>query len=262
LIFNTYYGWKAEHVLKLNKEFKGKVNRADIKSVSSKGFGYLLSPIWQSVFFQGTTFVVRLSLGPAAVTIFNTVRTVSRSANQAYGMVNLTVFPELQFEIGAGRMAKARQLFRMAMGSVMVIAALGMLFLFIGGPWIYHIWTKGKLQPPSAMWNIFILGIGLNALWWTAGMIFRAVNQPYRLAISGFIASVISIVLSYFLSLKLGLTGAAIGSLVLDAFMAFYVLPITCKLLGQELKTLPADIVNDIKEVYHKFKKKAVTQEA
>jgi hypothetical protein len=35
-----------------------------------------MSPMWQAIFFQGTTFVVRILLRPIAVTIFNTVRTV------------------------------------------------------------------------------------------------------------------------------------------------------------------------------------------
>ncbi|MDR0604501.1 MAG: hypothetical protein LBG80_09395, partial [Bacteroidales bacterium] len=78
VLFNIFYGWSAVAILKLSKECKGYYTKSEAKEIITKGFGYLMTPVWQTFLFQGTTIVVRLTLGPVAVAVFNTVRTLSR----------------------------------------------------------------------------------------------------------------------------------------------------------------------------------------
>jgi O-antigen/teichoic acid export membrane protein len=229
VVFNLFYCWQAISVLGLHRECRGRYDKIQAKKIFLKGFGYLASPVWQAVLFQGTTFVVRLTLGPLAVTIFNTVRTLTRSVNQMYSLINGSVFPELQFEIGAGRMEKAQKLFLYSLRLTLLLSVLGVAFLAIFGLPLYNWWTQKALTPPLAMWYIFLLGVLLNAVWWTACTVFRAMNKPYPLAISGIAASVVSIVISYFCCKLWNLNGAALGSLVFEVIMMFYILPVSCK---------------------------------
>lgn len=247
ILFNAFYAITAVRLLPVENRLDGTSQKLEMRQIAKTGFGYLLSPIWQAIYFQGTTFVIRIVLGPAAVATFNTVRTVSRSANQIYSLVNGTFFPEIQFEVASEKYDNAKKLFRTSLIIVSALAIAGMLFLALLGPWVYDIWTRGKLKPPTAMWNIFIIGIGFNALWWTAGVVFRAVNKPLNFAFMGVISSLVSIVASYLLSKRFGLTGAAIGNLSLDIIMAFYVLPASCKLINQSFSNLFKDMYMDIK---------------
>jgi len=80
-----------------------------------------------------------------------------------------------------------------------------------------------------------VTGILFNALWWSAGMVFRAVNKPYKFALAGLIGSLIAVVLTYYLSLQFGLAGAAAGYLFLDLAMALYILPASCGMLNMRL---------------------------
>jgi len=246
LCFNIIYSILGSKVLALKNLAHGKVLKSDFKLIARKGFGYLLSPVWQSIYFQGTTFVVRITLGAGAVVIFNTLRTVSRTANQTYSMINSTIFPELQYEIGAGRMEKARQIYRSALGVSLMLAILGILMLWLFGERFYMIWTRHSIHPPTAVWNVFLIGIGFNALWWTSAVVFRAVNRPYGLTVVGSISAIISVGSSYILAKEFGLVGAAIGSLFLDVIMSLFILPMSCKLIGQTLYTLPSDIIRDL----------------
>jgi len=255
IVFILIYAIVAKKILPFRKKFEGKVIRSDIKSIINKGFGYLMSPVWQAIYFQGTTFVVRIVLGPEAVAIFNTVRTVTRAINQAYTIVISTVIPELQFEIGAGNMQKARKIFRIALSFVCLIALFGIVLLFFFGPWFYELWTRKALTPPSMMWNVFIIGIYFNAVWWMSSVIFQAVNRPYDFAMAGVISAILSVICSYFLALHFGLTGAAIGSLLMDLVLFFYVLPRSCKLIGQRLNCLIIDSLNDIIELWLNYLK-------
>ncbi|MDD4969957.1 MAG: oligosaccharide flippase family protein [Paludibacter sp.] len=250
VVFNLFYAVVAEKVLPIRKEYKGIIFKSDIKSIVNKGFGYLMSPIWQATFFQGTTFVVRIVLGPEAVAVFNTVRTVTRAINQAYTMIISAIIPELQFEIGAGNMQKARKIFRIALSLIVLIALGGMIILFLGGPWLYELWTRKALNPPALMWNIFIIGIAFNAVWWTTSFIFQVMNKPYGFAVAGVICSILSVIASYFLAIPYGLNGAAIGSLLMDILLFMYILPQSCKLIEQPLGSLIGDSIADCTELW------------
>ena len=248
--FNIFYALVAKKTLPIRKEFRGQVIKSDIKSLVNKGLGYLMSPVWQAIYFQGTTFVVRIVLGPEAVAIFNTVRTVTRAINQAYTIIISSIIPELQFEIGAGNMQKARKIFRVALSLVVTIALIGIVLLYFGGPWFYEVWTRKVLTPPPMMWNIFIIGIFFNAIWWTSSFIYQVMNKPYDFAISGVISASLSVICSYFLAIHFGLTGAAIGSLLMDIVMFFYILPRSCKLIGQPFNLLMKESIADCKELW------------
>src|SRR5690606_11910967 len=125
-LFTAFYGWKGRRILKINGSLPiGNLTRRDIKMITKNGFGYLMLPIWQSIYFQGSTFVVRLALGAEAVAVFNTVRTLSRSINQMYGIINSSIFPEIQVEIGAGNITKAKKILMQAMKVTAGIAVIG-----------------------------------------------------------------------------------------------------------------------------------------
>lgn len=252
-IFLIVYITVAKRLLPISKQFKGDIVKTDIKYVINKGLAYLFTPIWQAIYFQGSTFVVRIVLGAEAVAIFNTVRTVARSVNQVFNLVSSSIISELQFEYGNGNLEKVRKIFRMALSFVIVVAFCGIIFLYVGGPWLYEMWTQKALKPPTAMWNIFLIGIGFNAVWWISSVIFQATNRPFDFAVAGTIAAIISVIGSYFLTEYYGLTGAAIGNLILDLILFLYVLPRSCKLIGQPLYSLIKDSLSDSKQIIKEY---------
>lgn len=249
IAFNIFYTLKARNILPLYKEYKGIVLKSDIKNIFHKGLGFLLSPVWQAIFFQGTTFVVRIVLGPVAVTIFNTVRALTRAVNQANTIVMVSVLPELQYEIGADNFVKARKIFRFGLTIITIISLLGAVLLYLWGPWFYEIWTRKTLNPPTLMWNVFIIGIVFNAIWWMSSDVLIATNKPYDFTIPAILVAIVSVAITYFSSLFFGLTGASIGSLLLDVLLFIYVLPRSCKLIEQKLTTLFGDCIFDFKNL-------------
>ena len=256
LLFNWYYWKKGKEVLGLFNEYHGIKDKAIRKDITRKGLSYLMSPVWQAIYFQGTTFVVRIVLGPEAVAIFNTVRTLSRSLNQVFFMVKGTVFPELQFEIGQENWKAAQKVFRVALLSVFLMSFLGFIFLAFFGLWFYKIWTNNELEVPTIMWYIFISGMLFNAIWWTAEMVFSVVNQPKKMAIYGVVVSLISVGSTYVLSKLLGLSGAALGAVSLDIVLLFMVLPYSCRLMHMSVKELFLHGLGDFKIIYTQLSSK------
>lgn len=256
VIFNLTFAYNGKITLELFRNFRGKVDPVELKSIAHKGVGYLVSPLWQAIYFQGTTFIVRIVLGPEAVTIFNTLRTLSRSINQIFFLTKTTVFPELQFEIGRGEMNRARKLYRMSVFGVFSMALVGFIFLVLFGLPLYHIWTKNEFSISPLLWYIFISGMLLNALWWTAEMIFAAMNKPNKFAIFGLVSALVSTGLTYVLSLNFGLNGAAIGSVSLDVLMVLIALPFAAKMLNMGTFDFIKHGASDFKGLYLQSKKR------
>lgn len=250
LLFNWYYWAKGKEVLGLFNEYQGKREKAIIKEITRKGLGYLMFPAWQAIYFQGTTFVVRLVLGPEAVAIFNTVRTLSRSVNQLLNIVSSSIFPELQFEIGQGNEVKAQKIYRFSIISSFLIAFIGVLFLAFFGLWFYKIWTQNELIVPPLMWYIFVLGVLFNAFWWSSEPVFRAKNEPYKFAVVGVFSAIIAVGLTFVFSKYWGLIGAAMGALGLDVIMALVILPLSATMLNMTIKDIFSHAFKDMKKIY------------
>lgn len=238
IVFNLAYGVIAERTLHLYREYKGQYSKSEAKDIFKNGFGFLMSPIWQSILFQGTTFVVRVTLGPLAVAVFNTVRTLSRSVNQLYSIISGSIFPEIQYEIGAGNMNQARKIYSKSIQIAFLLSFIGIILLAIFGLPAYNFWTKHELNPPYIMWFLFVAATAFNAVWWTAGVVFRAMNKPYKLSIAGVISSIIAIGGTYFGCKLWGLTGAAMGSLFFEIIMAVYILPVSNKMMDIKILQL------------------------
>lgn len=254
VVFTIGYSIYGCRLITLNG-FHGRILKSDIIDITKKGMGYMMTPIWQSVYFQGTTFVVRVALGPEAVAIFNTVRTVCRSVNQFFSIINASIFPDLQYEYGQGHIKTVHKYFRVAVLLSMIIGFIGFIALLLFGLDLYGWWTKSVLIVPGSVWNVFMAGVLFNAVWWTSVVTYRMTNQPYHFAIASTIMAFISVGLTYVLSIPFGLLGAAIGCTLFELVMAVYVLPDSCKLLGMRVRDLFMNIRPDMKSVVLKFKR-------
>ena len=240
----------AIRTLKLNKECKGKYDSSLVKGLVFIGFGHFLSPIWQAIYYQGSTFVVRILLGPVAVTIFNTVRTLIRSSSQAFAMVITATYPDFQFELNASNQKKAVRIFLHALGLNILIAIAFSLFIALFGNSIYNLWTGKQLYVETSVWLVFTMSIIFYALWFTFSFIFEALNKPYTYTLASLICAIISIMISWGLAQKFNLLGAAIANLCFDVMMCIYLLPKGAKFFKMKPLQVVLNSVIEIKNTY------------
>ncbi len=252
VIFTIVYLFIGRKLIDL-KGHKGAVRLTDLKMITSKGMGYMMMPVWQSIYFQGGTFVVRIALGPECVAVFNTVRTICRSVNQLFSIISSSISPDLQYEYGQRNLQTVHRLFRIAVTFSMLTGLLGTAFLTLFGLDIYELWTRSILTVPAGMWIAFIIGILFNAVWWTSSVAYRIANQPGHFAIASTATACLSVGISYLLSIQLGLTGAALGAVFFDAAMMLYVLPDSCRLLNMRVKDLFTHLRDDCSFIKKKF---------
>lgn len=233
--------------------FKGYVLKSDVKHLLKKGFGYMMNPIWNSIFFQGSTLVVRMTLGAESVAAFNTMRTASRSVSQLFNVVNASVFPELQYEYGKGNIQIVHRLFRLSILTSLITGVFGTILLSLFGMDIYNIWTQNSLSVSNEVWNTFVIGVFFNGIWWTSIVAYSVTNKPYHFAVASILTACLSVVVSYYLSLYLDLLGAVLGITLFDLIMMLYILPDSCSLLGMKTKEIFTHINEDYSLIKNRF---------
>lgn len=231
LVLNPIYIFTAEKVLALGKECKGIFIKSEVRDLIKKGFGYFLAPIWQAIYFQGSTFIINIVLGPIAVTTFNTVRTVVRSSSQGFSILISAVYPEFQFELAAGNFTKAKKIFFGVLGANIIMALFFMIFLALFGSELYSLWTHKALDVSISVWWVFIISVAFYSVWYTCSFIFEALNRPYSYTAASLICSIIAVGLFWYFSSEFGIVGAAIAHLSFDLLMCFYLMPKSSKIM-------------------------------
>ena len=194
---------------------------------------------------------MRLVLGPVAVTIFNTVRTLIRSSSQAFAMLYNATYPDFQFELNAGKKEKAIKIFLGTLGANVLIAIVFVIGIGLFGETIYNIWTNKVLTVPVNVWVVFAASVLFYALWYTFSFIFEALNKPYTYTLASLVCDVIAIFVSWFLCLKFGLIGAALGNLSFDVLMCIYLLPIGAKVIEMSVFGIIGKSFMSVKQMFY-----------
>ncbi|HMF54405.1 MAG TPA: polysaccharide biosynthesis C-terminal domain-containing protein, partial [Edaphobacter sp.] len=193
-------------------------------------FAFMAFPIGNALNLQGTLMAVGYALGPTAVVIFGTARTISRVALQMVQMVNNTFWPELSSSFGSNNMALTRTLHRRACQMGLIIAVVIVAAMMTLGPWFLHRWTGGHVPPSRGLLSILLLVVIAYSLWSTSATLLQAVNRHQQLAAWYLFGTSITVVLTYFLAKHFGLYWAAASLLVSEMVMNLYVLPASLKL--------------------------------
>jgi O-antigen/teichoic acid export membrane protein len=217
--------------------------RFSIKDIDVKLFGFLFRkgaafqafPLGNALLFQGNLLVIQTILGPVAVALFATARTLVRSINQFMEMINSIVWPELSILIGSNDLVKAARLHRIAVGCTFIISIVCVFILSIFGHSIYELWTRKAIPLPQHLLVMFLLPIIFNGLWFTSSVVHVSCNRHEGLAIRYLIGCILSIIACGILSYYLGVTGAALSTLTLDLILIPYVLKNSLILTGDTM---------------------------
>jgi O-antigen/teichoic acid export membrane protein len=210
-------------------------NFSVIRKLFGPALAYMAFPAGNAFSLQGMTIVVGAALGPIAVVIFSTVRTLTRFAYQMVDMITNSVWTELAVAFGAGDRPLARNIHRCACQASLGLSFAAILFLSLFGVPIYGAWTHHKLVMDVNLFHLLLVEVLANSLWFTSSVVPLACNRHERQAVIYVIATALSLPAAYILMLWLGLTGAGISLLLVDLCMIGYVLSNSLSLLHDSL---------------------------
>lgn len=203
-----------------------------------KGLGFQLSNLWQAILFQGFIWAAHRFLGEFGAALWGTIRTLGRSGCQLLSMIGHTIEPELQLSIGHQQFNTARRLLSFQLVLSILISLIFSIAMMAAGPWIYEIWTGGKLTSPYLVWPLMALAMVFNSLWSTSANVHTAFNQPWGLNAWGLMSAIGGLgmaMLLYIFMPNLGIFTFAIGHVFFEFLMTLYVLKTALKLLDDNL---------------------------
>jgi O-antigen/teichoic acid export membrane protein len=210
---------------------------AEIRKLTRPAIAFMGFPIGNALNLQGTLLAVGYALGPTAVVVFGTARTVSRVALQMATMINSTFEPEMTISYGAKNIDLTRTLLRRACQLALIVSVAIVAVMMLFGPWFLSHWSGGHVPPSRGLLSILLLVVIFFSLWSTSATLMTATNQHQRLAAYYIVATSITCVICYFLARGYGLYGAAASLLVSEVIMNFYVVP-ACLTIAHD--TFPA----------------------
>ena len=203
---------------------------AEIRRLTPAAFAFMGFPMGNAINLQGTLQAVGYALGPVAVAVFGTARTVSRVALQMVQMINSTFEPEVSKSFAQREIPLLRTLHRRACQMALILAVVIVTAMILGGPFFLSHWTQGKVPPSRELLSILLTVVILYALWSTSSTIMTATNQHKRLAAVYLGATGITVAVTFFAARRFGLYGAAASLLLSELLMNLYVLPATLRI--------------------------------
>ncbi|OJW57014.1 MAG: hypothetical protein BGO57_15085 [Sphingomonadales bacterium 63-6] len=124
--------------------------------------GYTLGNL---VSIQGATIVIGAVLGPAAVAVTSTTRTLARLGVTGANMLNFTLQPEYSMRYAEGGSGGLTKLFRFHILTIIAVAVVYVCFMLGLGSSFYAVWTKAKIEMPAMLFSFLLMGSAVDMLW-------------------------------------------------------------------------------------------------
>lgn len=186
--------------------------------------------------FQGIRLVIGYVLGPAAVVVFATMRTVTRIASQVLMSLSRIIIPEMGSAFGRKDIAEVRKIHRKACQLSLWLATAAAVCIAFAGEFFLELWTGGRVDVDKTTLIILVAVTVLNAFWFTSFSIQMASNTHAAFTRKYILLNVVLLAFSLALTHWFGLPGAATGLLFIEAGMIYFVLPSSLSRTGDDFK--------------------------
>ena len=231
------------------------IRKEQFRLLFQKGIAFQAFPLGNALLFQGNLLIVQAILGPAAVALFGTARTLVRSVNQVMEMINQVIWPELSLLLGAEDYTKAARVHRMGVGLSLLLSMICLVGLGIVGKPLYMFWTGKTIELPEYLLLLFLVSIPFNALWFTSSVVHAACNKHEGLAVRYIIATSLTLVACVILSYYQGIEGAALSTIVADIILIPYVMKYSLILTHDTFAAFIPGVIEEFKSIPALLKK-------
>jgi O-antigen/teichoic acid export membrane protein len=255
LIFIAAAQWISYRAMPELSYSSSQVEKGQLRNLFRKGLAFQAFPLGNALIYQGNIIVVQLILGPVAVAIFGSVRTLVRSINQMLELINQVMWPELSILFGKGDLFKAARLHRLGVVLSIGIALFFVAVLGVFGEKLFSFWTGGAFVLSKSLLLLFLLPILFNSLWFTSSVIHMASNNHEGLALRYLVAMCLAVAGCALLSYLFGLEGAAVSTVIADIILIPYVFRVSLALTGDTLENFMRGIKYEAQLIPGFFKK-------
>lgn len=195
----------------------------ELRRLARPALANMAFPLAQALNIQGMVLVVGAVLGPLAVVVFSTLRTLTRLALQLVLAVSNATEPELATAYGTGNRALLQSLFVHMLRAGLWLALAAALGLALFGSVILDVWTHGRVVMEPWLFAGLLASAVASVLWYGALTVLKAANRHLRASIVLVIAATGAVAMAALLLTWTGkLASAGLALLLMDAVMALY----------------------------------------
>ena len=200
-------------------------SKHELKRLAGPALANISIPLAQALNTQGMIVVVGAILGPVAVVIFSTLRTLTRLALQMIQVVGNAAEPEFAAAFGRQDSLLLRTLFVHTVRAGFWLAVNTVVLLFLAGPFILVHWTHGKVPMDTKLFNLLLASAAASVVWYPAFVLLKATNLHLRASqLYSVSAAVVVGISALFLTATHRLSDVGLALLLTDVVMALYTL--------------------------------------
>jgi len=219
----------------------------EVRKLTKPALANLAFPLAQGLNIQGMVLVIGGVLGPIAVVIFSTLRTLTRLALQAVLTISHATEPEYARVVGIGDLGLLRRLYVHTTQIALILALLLATGLYIFGGWILRLWTHGKVPMDSSLFAWLLASAVAGTLWYSGLTLLKAANKHLRAAVMFVFAAALAVGLAYILMKFTGSLPYAGAALVcMDAVMIVFLLPAASRFTGGNVVSVLRQLFNPL----------------
>ena len=214
-------------------------HRAELRRLAKPALANLSMPLAMALNIQGMVLVVGATLGPLAVVVFSTLRTLTRIALQAVWQVSHAFEPELAAAWGSGDRGLLQRLYLNAQRGGFWLALLAAIVLWCAGPWFLALWTNGKVILDQALFDWLLLSAVASVFWYAALNLLKAGNIHLRATLWYVFSAAAAVGLAVtLLHATHRLADAGLALVLTDVLMAGYLLRMASRILAMPMAHL------------------------
>ena len=169
------------------------------------------------VFLQGSTVVLGLVAGAAAVPAFVAVRTVSRLGVQMSLIIANPIAQDFAEAMARGQHRMAGRYFSFVAVCAMLFAVMMGAGLVFAGQFAIRLWTDGAIVPSLALLALMAVSSAASILWNPICSLVLSLGRQRVIANAGFAASLIGLLLIWLIAGDVGTVAAGAAFAFVDS---------------------------------------------
>jgi O-antigen/teichoic acid export membrane protein len=193
----------------------------EVRAMLRPALSFLLFPLSYALVIQGMSLVVGTTLGPAALAVFNTCRTLSRLPIQMLMTLSGALWPEISRGFGDENLALLRRIYNRGTMLSLVLCAAACVVVFVSAPWVLEFWTRSRIAIEPALLALFLAVAFANCSWQVAQVMLIATNRHERLATIYLFAAVLSVAAAIAMPASWGLYGILVAAGLFEIILLF-----------------------------------------
>lgn len=194
--------------------------KMEIKKSIKPALSFMIFPLSNAFSFQGVTLLAGYLFGPTQVVIFNTYRTLARSAVQVTGVFSNALWAEFATLFGQRQLEKVRRLYKKGATIGSIGATTFSLILILAAPWILNIWTHGRVPLEWATLAVLLVYAAIGGSWHVPRVLLMSTNQHIALSRWSIFSAFLLFGLAYIFGKQFGLIGLGMAMLISEMIIA------------------------------------------